>query len=132
MQKEDLINAVKALQLPTDKLKAVLMNIIANDNTLSLLTCRDITHLRSFLMTIRNSKEDSESCTNNDTICLWTISSRASLPDKAVQIHLMFTFEKSETDKLEDEKVEQLILEYHRLKRPTILLSKAIKAKHLK
>lgn len=113
---DELINAIGALQLSKDTLNAFVMNIIANEDTLSQLTFGNIMKLWDVLAKFRCSKNDSGNCTNSCTNCLLNVNGRPSLPDQTVQIHLMVTFEKTEEDKLEDVKFESLIQEYRRLK----------------
>lgn len=117
---DELINAIDALQLSRDTLNAVVGHIIVNENSLSLLSYRDIMNLWDFLIRMRCPKDDSENRANNFINCLWALSTRSSLPEKTMQVHLMVAFEKTEADKVEDEKFEQLIQEYRQLKYPIV------------
>lgn len=117
---DELISIIQSQQLPLDTLQGFLMNIIVGDEGVSL-SHEDLYELLQFLTYVKFTDNDAEeSKTKNYTDCLWSLSNRSSFPEGAMRIQLMSTYEKTEQDKQEDEKHEQMIEEYHKLKYPPI------------
>lgn len=110
----EFINVIQSQQLPLDTLHAFLMNIIVGDEGMSL-SHEDLYELLQFLTTVKFTDNDTEeSRTKNYTDCLWSLSNRSSFPEGAMRIQLMSTYDKTEQDKQEDEKYEQMIEEYRK------------------
>ena len=105
----ELINVIQSQQLPIDTLQAFLMNIIVGDKGMSL-SREDLCELLQFLTSVKFSDND----TDESTDCLWSLSNRSSFPEGAMRIQLMSTYDKTEQDKQEDEKYEQMIEEYRK------------------
>lgn len=124
----ELINIIQSQRLPIDTLQTFLMNIIVGDEGMSL-SHEDLYELLQFLTSVKFIDNDTEeSKTKNYTDCLWSLSNRSSFPDGTMRIQLMSTYEKTEQDKQEDEKYEQMIEEYrkpffHSLDFPEIIIT---------
>ena len=79
------------------------------------LSHEDLYELLQFLTSVKFTDNDTEeSRTKNYTDCLWSLSNRSSFPEGAMRIQLMSTYDKTEQDKQEDEKYEQMIEEYRK------------------
>lgn len=110
----EFINVIQSQQLPLDTLHAFLMNIIVGDEGMSL-SHEDLYELLQFLTTVKFTDNDTEeSRTKNYTDCLWSLSNHSSFPESTMRIQLMPTYDKTEQDKQEDEKYEQMIEEYRK------------------
>ena len=108
----ELINVIQSQRLPIDTLQAFLMNIIVGDEGMSL-SHEDLYELLQFLASVKFTVNDTEeSKSKNHTDCLWSLSNRSSFPKGKMRIQLMSTYEKTEQDKQEDEKYEQMIEDY--------------------
>ena len=85
------------------------------------LSHEDLYELLQFLTSVKFTDNDTEeSRSKNYTDCLWSLSNRSSFPESAMRILLMSTYDKTEQDKQEDEKHEQMIEEYQKSKLPSI------------
>lgn len=110
----EFINVIQSQQLPLDTLHAFLMNIIVGDEGMSL-SHEDLYELLQFLTTVKFTDNDTEESRSKKYIdCLWSLSNRSSFPEGTMRIQLMSTYEKTEQDKQEDEKYEQMIEEYRK------------------
>lgn len=110
----EIINVIQSQQQPIDTLQAFLMNIIVGDEGMSL-SHEDLYEHLQFLTSVKFTDNDTEeSRTMHYTDCLWSLSNRSSFPEGAMRIQLMSTYDKTEQDKQEDEKYEQMIEEYRK------------------
>ena len=110
----ELINVIQSQQQPIDTLQAFLMNIIVGDEGMSL-SHEDLYELLQFLTTVKFTDNDTEESRSKNYIdCLWSLSNRSSFPESTIQIQLMSTYEKTEQDKQEDEKYEQMMEKYRK------------------
>ena len=111
----ELINVIQSQQqLPFDTLQTFLVNIIVGDRGVSL-SHEDLYEFSQFLLSVKFADNDTEeSKSENCTDCLWSLSNRSSFPEGTMQIQLMSVFEKTEQDKQEDEKYEQMMEEYRK------------------
>ena len=111
---DEFIELIHEQQLPLDTLRAFLMNIIVGDEGRSLLH-GDLCELLQFLTSMKYTDSDTEETRYKNCInCLWSISNRSLFPEGTMRIQLMSVFEKTEQDKHEDEKYEQMLEEYRR------------------
>jgi len=111
---DEFIKLIQSQQLPLDTLQAFLMNIIVGDEGMSLLH-EDIYKLLQFLTSVKFVDGDTEENMSKNYIDrLWSISNRPLFPKGTMRIQLMSVYEKTEQDKQEDEKYEQMIEEYRR------------------
>lgn len=110
---EEFKDVIKSIQLPLNNLKAFFLNVLEGGNEKDAsLSYADYIKLQDYFITIRCSEECPADIPDNYTTCLVALKSRATLPKGALQIQLMSTYEKTEQDKQEDEKYEQMIEEY--------------------
>ena len=110
---DKFIENIKSLQLPIDSLRAFMMNIIECDD--DSLRYSDINKLWQYLTRIKYKEGDAEDTFDSFIDCLWSVRMRPSMPKGALKIQLLLTCEKTEQDKLEEEKYEQMIEEYRKL-----------------
>lgn len=112
---EEFKNIIKTIPLPLNNLNAFYLNIIegGNEDDLSL-SYMDMSKLLEYLVYIRCLEECSDDIPDNRTTCLYTVKNRTALPKSTIQIQLMSAYEKTEQDKKEDEKYEQMIEEYRK------------------
>lgn len=75
-------------------------------------------NIGNLLEQIRTLKptDSSEDCLEG----LWTLNTNSSIPLGEFYINLMFGLNKTPEDKLEDEKHEQMIEEYHKMRLPPV------------
>jgi len=106
------IENVKSLLLPLDSLRAFMMNYIASDD--DLLPYSDVIKLWQYLTRIKYKGGDIDDTFDSFIDCLWSICIRPSMPKGTLKIQLLATYEKTEQDKLEDEKYEQMMEEYRK------------------
>ncbi len=107
---EELLNVIKSQDIPFADLRGCLINIRINDDETSL-SPEDIGNL---LEQVRTLKPADSSDDNFEVI--WTLNTNSSIPLGNCYINIMFGINKIVEDLLEDEKNEQMIDEYQKLK----------------
>lgn len=109
---DKFIENVKSLQLPLDSLRAFMMNYIACDEDLLLYS--DIIKLWQYLTRIKYKDGETDNTFDSFIDCLWSVCVRHSMPKGTLKIQLLVSSEKTEQDKQDDEKYEQMIEEYRK------------------
>ena len=111
---DKFIENVKSLLPPLDSLRAFMMNYIACDENLLLYS--DITKLWQYFTRIKYKEGEGYLDDTYDSFidCLWTVRIRRSMPKGALKIQMLVSSEKTEQDKQEDEKYEQMMEEYRK------------------
>lgn len=109
---DKFIENVKSLLPPLDSLRAFMMNYIACDEDLLLYS--DIIKLWQYLTRIKYKDGETDNTFDSFIDCLWSVCVRHSMPKGTLKIQLLATYEKTEQDKLEDEKYEQMMEEYRK------------------
>lgn len=107
---EELLNVIKSQDIPFADLRGCLINFRINEDE-SSLSLEDIGNL---LEQIRTLKPIDSSDDNFEII--WTLNTNSSIPFGNCYINIMFGINKIVEDLLEDEKNEQMIDEYQKLK----------------
>lgn len=105
---ESLIQEIKSLSLPFEKLKGCIMNLIVDKVGESHIKMTNIYSVLGFIReyTKNEFKEELDQYLN----ILWTTQTNPSLPANTLQVNLIFTTEKTEEDKLEDEKHRDIMI----------------------
>lgn len=111
---EEIFDVIKSQGIPLVDLRTFLINIRINEDETSL-NYEKIGNLLEQIRTIKptDSSEDYFKW-------LWTLNTNSYIPLGECYINIMFGLNKTEEDKLEDEKHEQMIEEYHKLKLPPV------------
>lgn len=109
---EEISAAIKSSNIPISDLKKYLIYIRINKNE-QFLTQRDVCNLLRQIEEIKGN--DNSECR---FIGLYTIRANSSIPLGEYYINIMFGVNKTDEDKLEDEKHEQMIEEYRKSKLP--------------
>ena len=105
---EEILDVIKSLNISSADLRTYLINIRSNEDE-SSLKYEDIGNL---LQQIRVLKPTNSSETHFDG--LWTLNTNSSIPFEEFYINIIFGLNKTDEDKLEDEKYEQMIKEHHK------------------
>lgn len=111
---EEILDVIKSQDIPFVNLNTFLINIRINEDETSLNN-ESIDNLLEQIETIKPI-DSSEYYFEG----LWTINTNSSIPLGECYINIMFGLNKTEEDKLEDEKHEQMIEEYHKMKLPSV------------
>lgn len=111
---EEILDVIKSQGIPLVDLRTFLINIRINEDETSL-NYENIGNLLEQIRTIKPT-DSSEDYFEG----LWTLNTNSSIPLGECYINIMFGLNKTEEDKLEDEKHEQMIEEYHKLKLPPV------------
>ncbi len=109
----EFIKIIQSLQLPFDKLRAFLLNFIVGGEE-PTLTEEDISNILQFIYHIKYKEDASDNNPYNKIGFIWTVHNRHSMPKETLKIQLYLAYEKTEQDKQEDEKYEQMIEDYRR------------------
>lgn len=111
---EEIFDVIKSQDIPLVNLKTFLINIRINEDETSL-NYENIGNLLEQIRTLKptNSYEDYFEG-------LWTLNTNSSIPLGKCYINIMFGLNKTNEDKFEDEKHEQMIEEYHKMKLPPV------------
>lgn len=109
---EEILAVIKSLDIPVSDLKTYLINIRINEHD-SSLKHEDLGNLLQQIQDIKTN-DSSECCFEG----LWILNTNPSVPLGKCYINIMFGLNKTDEDKLEDEKHEQMIKEYHESKLP--------------
>ena len=109
---DKFIENVKSLLPPLDYLRAFMMNYIACDENLLLYS--DITKLWQYFTRIKYKEGYPDDTYDSFIDCLWTVRIRRSMSNGALKIQMLVSSEKTEQDKQEDEKYEQMMEEYRK------------------
>lgn len=88
------------------------MNYIACDEDLLLYS--DIIKLWQYLTRIKYKDGETDNTFDSFIDCLWSVCVRHSMPKGTLKIQLLVSSEKTEQDKQDDEKYEQMIEEYRK------------------
>lgn len=109
---EEILAAIKSSDIPISDLKTCLIHIRINKNEQAL----NFKNLCNLLQQILNIKADNRSeCYPDVMLAIYTNS---SIPLRECYINIIFGVNKTDEDKLEDEKYEQMIEEYRESKLP--------------
>lgn len=103
------INVIQSLDFSLDELRAFMVNFIEGGEECTLLQtelCEVLQFLESMTFT--------EERPNNYIDILWSVRNRSLMPKGTLKIQLLATYEKTEQDKQEDEKYEQMMEEYRK------------------
>lgn len=111
---EEILYVIKSQDIPLSDLKTYLINIRINENETSL----NYENIGDLLEQIRVVKPTDSS--EDYFEGLWTLNTNSSIPLGECYINLMFGFNKTAEDQLEDEKHEQMIEDYHKIKPPLV------------
>ena len=111
---EELLYVIKSQDIPLCNLKTYLINIRINENESSL----NYENIGNLLEQIRVLKPTDSS--EDYFKGLWTLNTNSSIPLGECYINLIFGFNKTAEDQREDEKHEQMIEEYHKIKLPPV------------
>lgn len=111
---EEIFDVIKSQDIPFVNLKTFLIYIQINEDETSL-NYENIGNLLDHIETIKPT-DSSEDYFEG----LWAINTNSSIPLGECYINIMFGLNKTEEDKLEDEKHEQMIEEYHKMKLPPV------------
>lgn len=103
------INVIQSLDFPRVGLRAFMLNFIEGGEECTLIY-NDISKVIQFLKSMRLNEDE----TNNYIEVLRSIRNRPSMPKETLKIQLLATYEKTEQDKQEDEKYEQMMEEYRK------------------
>ena len=111
---ELLIQEIKSLPIPTKKLRGCIVCLIVDEIGASLLT---YTSLLNVLYFIREYTKN-ESIGEHDGLLntLWNTQTDPSMPANTLRGNLIFTTEKTEEDKLEDEKDRDIMIKNHKMR----------------
>ncbi len=110
---EEILTTIKSSDIPISDLKTYLISIRTNENERFIK--RDLDNL---LLQIQEIGATNNSGSNIDG--LWTFNTNSSIPLGECYINIIFGINKTDEDKLEDEKHEQMIEEYRKSKLPPI------------
>lgn len=105
---EEILYAIKSQDIPLSDLKTYLINIRINEDETSL-NYENIGNLLEQQIRVVKPTDSSEDYFEG----LWTLNTNSSIPLGECYINLIFGFNKTAEDQLEDEKHEQMIEEYH-------------------
>lgn len=111
---EEIFDVLKSQGISLVDLRTFLINIRINEDETSL----NYENIGSLLERIRTIKPTDSSEDNFER--LWTLNTNSSIPLGECYINIIFGLNKTEEDKLEDEKHEQMIEEYHKMKLPLV------------
>lgn len=111
---EEIFDVIKSQEIPLDDLRSYLINIRINGDETSL-NYEDIGNLLEQLRVLKPAGSSEEYFKR-----LWTLNTNSSIPLGECCINIMFGLNKTAEDKLEDEKHEQMIEEYHKMKSPPV------------
>lgn len=111
---EEILYVIKSQDIPLSDLNTFLINIRINEDETSL-NYENISDLLEQIRVIKPT-DSSEDYFEG----LWTLNTNSSIPLGECYINLIFGFNKTAEDQLEDEKHEQMIEEYHRIKLPPV------------
>lgn len=103
------INVIQSLDFPLDELKAFMVNFIEGGEECTLIQT-ELCEVLQFLQSMTFTEERP----NNYIDILWSVRNRPSMSKGTLKIQLLATYEKTEQDKLEDEKYEQMMEEYRK------------------
>lgn len=109
---KEILKAIKTLSIPYRELKTCLVHIRVNESE-QLSTAKN---LDDFIQQIQNLKVGE--CSEDKLGCVYVVTSNPSIPLGELHVNLVFAVCKTEEDKLEDEKYEQMIMEYRKFKFP--------------
>lgn len=109
---EEMLDVIKSQGTPLADLRTYLISIRANEDETSLT----IEKIGNLLQQIRILK--AKGSLKDYYEGLLTYSTNSSIPLGECYINILFGLNKTAEDKLEDEKHEQMIEEYHKLKLP--------------
>lgn len=110
----EILKVIKTHSIPLSELKTYLIHIRINEAAPSFT----YENLGNLIQQIRNLKDNVDSEERFEGLYAVTYSS--SIPIREWHINLVLGVDKTEADKLEDEKHEQMIEEYHKPKVPQI------------
>lgn len=107
--RELLIQEIKSLPIPTEKLRGCIVCLIVNEIGESLLTYTSLLDVLYFIReyTKNESNGEHEGLLNT----LWNTQTDPSMPANTLRVNLIFTTEKTKEDKLEDEKHRDIMIE---------------------
>ena len=111
---EDILYVIKSQDIPLNDLRTYLINIRINEGETSL----NYENIGNLLEQIRVLKPTDSS--EDYFEGLWILNTNSSIPLGEYYISLMFGSNKIVEDQLEDEKHEQMIEEYHKIKLLTV------------
>lgn len=111
---EEILYAIKSQDIPLSDLKTYLINIRINEDETSL----NYENIGNLLEQIRVVKPTDSS--EDYFEGLWALNTNSSIPLGECYINLLFGFNKTTEDQREDEKHEQMIEEYHKIKLPPV------------
>ena len=111
---EEILYVIKSQDISLCNLKTYLINIRINENETSL----NYENIGNLLEQIRVLKPTDSS--EDYFKGLWTLNTNSSIPLGECYINLIFGFNKTVEDQREDEKHEQMIEEYHKIKLPPV------------
>ena len=111
---EEILYVIKSQDIPLCNFKTYLINIRINENETSL----NYENIGNLLEQIRVLKPTDSS--EDYFKGLWTLNTNSSIPLGECYINLIFGFNKTAEDQREDEKHEQMIEEYHKIKLPPV------------
>lgn len=113
MQNESWVTAftdvIKSLDFPLADLRVFMLNLIEGGEECTLIHV-EICKILQFLQSMTFTEEKPDSYID----ILWSFRNRSSMPKGTLKIQLLATYEKTEQDKQEDEKYEQMMEEYRR------------------
>ena len=115
---EEILVVIKSLNISFADLRAYLINMRINEND-SSLNYKDIGKLVEHLQSIKTN-DDSETHFEG----LWTLNTNPSIPLGECYINIFLGLNKTDEDKLDDDRYEQMVEEYHSSKLPLIKLNK--------
>lgn len=103
------INVIKSLDFPLAGLRAFMLNLIEGGEECTLIQV-EILKILQFLESMTFIEEKPY----NYIDILWSFRNRSLMPKGTLKIQLLATYEKTEQDKQEDEKYEQMMEEYRK------------------
>lgn len=110
---DEFIKIIQSQKLPLDELQAFILNFIVGGEE-PTLTQGDISNILQFLYTIKYKEDAPDNIRHNYIDFIWSAQNRHSMPKETLKIQLYLAYEKTEQDKQEDEKYEQMIEDYRR------------------
>ena len=110
----EILKVIEIHPIPVSKLKTYLIHIRINEAESSFM----YENLGNLIQQISNLKGDLDSDGSFDG--LYAVTNSSLIPIGECYVNLVFGVDKTEEDKLEDDKHEQMIEEYHKSKYPPI------------
>ena len=103
------INVIKFLDFPLAGLRAFMLNLIEGGEECTLIQV-EIWKILQFLQSMTFTEEKPY----NYIDILWSFRNRSLMPKGTLKIQLLTTYEKTEQDKQEDEKYEQMMEKFRK------------------